>query len=381
MHPSPGGLLLGVLSSTHESGRSRQDRRIGAYLPSAMLDQSDGPRCHRDKMPCAAPSEHLAGSSALLGGVPMKSHVSQVLIVEDDDQGRLLLERILETEGGYEATPAASVVEARQFLLNHEYEAILIDVCLPAQSGIALLEYVHARHIDTAAIMVTGHDDRHLIEAAFANGAYGYVVKPFRVGELLISLANALHRRELEIHNRSHVRELEEKVLVRTRALHETLAPLGEEVLPPIAVEEVIERLSAALTVRHEESGAHIRRVSEFSALLADRAGLMTSDHAESRLASSLHDVGKMGLAAEAIPIVGRVVAIADVFDALTNDRVYRAASSVEEAVATMAHGRAKDFDPALLDAFLGSMDAIVVLAETHKDPAPVPATAEDAAR
>ncbi|HYR61671.1 MAG TPA: HD domain-containing phosphohydrolase [Actinomycetota bacterium] len=372
----------------------------------------------------------------------MKSHVSQVLIVEDDDQGRLLLERILETEGGYEATPAASVVEARQFLLNHEYEAILIDVCLPAQSGIALLEYVHARHIDTAAIMVTGHDDRHLIEAAFANGAYGYVVKPFRVGELLISLANALHRRELEIHNRSHVRELEEKVLVRTRALHETLAPLGEEVLPPIAVEEVIERLSAALTVRHEESGAHIRRVSEFSALLADRAGLMTSDHAEFRLASSLHDVGKigvpdailqkpgpltpgeravmerhtvightllkgsasavlslgatialthherwdgtgypMGLAAEAIPIVGRVVAIADVFDALTNDRVYRAASSVEEAVATMAHGRAKDFDPALLDAFLGSMDAIVVLAETHKDPAPVPATAEDAAR
>jgi DNA-binding NtrC family response regulator len=114
---------------------------------------------------------------------------SHVLIVEDDPQGRLLLERILETEGDYEVTAAASVAEARRHLLNREYAAVLIDICLPGQSGIELLEYVHAEHIDTAAIMVTGADDRHLIDEAFASGAFGYVVKPYRVGELLISLS------------------------------------------------------------------------------------------------------------------------------------------------------------------------------------------------
>jgi putative two-component system response regulator len=355
---------------------------------------------------------------------------SHILIVEDDAQGRLLLETILETEGGYETTAAASVPEARQHLLNREYAAVLIDVCLPGQSGIELLEYVHAHHIDTAAIMVTGADDRQLIDEAFAAGAFGYVVKPYRVGELLISLSNALHRRELEMHNRAHIRELEEKVVDRTTALRHTLAPLGGHLLPPIAVEEVIERLSAALTVRHEESGAHIRRVSEYSALLAERAGLAAAQHATLRLASALHDVGKIGvpdailqkpapltpderavmerhtlmghklledsdsavlslgavialthhekwdgtgypagLAEETIPIEGRVVAVADVFDALTNDRVYRPAFSVEQAVATMAGGRGKHFDPNLLDAFLESIDAVLALRDRHREP------------
>jgi putative two-component system response regulator len=369
---------------------------------------------------------------------PVNGDQSHVLIVEDDPQGRLLLERILETEGDYEVTAAASVVEARRHLLNREYAAVLIDICLPGQSGIELLEYVHAEHIDTAAIMVTGADDRHLIDEAFASGAFGYVVKPYRVGELLISLSNALHRRELEMHNRSHIRELEEKVVDRTRALRHTLAPLGGPVLPPIAVEEVIERLSAALTVRHEESGAHIRRVSEYSALLADRAGLEASDHERVRLASTLHDVGKIGvpdailqkpgpltpdqravmerhtlmghklledsdsavltlgavialthherwdgkgypagLVEETIPIEGRVVAVADVFDALTNDRVYRPAFSVEEAVATMAGGRAKHFDPNLLDTFLESIDAVLAVRERHQEPARLPSGEE----
>jgi putative two-component system response regulator len=359
---------------------------------------------------------------------------SHILIVEDDPQGRLLLERILETEGDYQVTAAATVTEARQHLLNREYAAVLIDICLPGQSGIELLEYLHAQYIDTAAIMVTGADDRHLVDEAFASGAFGYVVKPYRVGELLISLSNALHRRELEMHNRAHIRELEEKVVDRTRALHHTLAPLGGLVLPPIAVEEVIERLSAALTVRHEESGAHIRRVSEYSALLADRAGLEASAHARVRLASALHDVGKIGvpdailqkpgpltvdqravmerhtlmghklledsdsavlslgavialthherwdgtgypvgLVEEAIPIEGRVVAVADVFDALTNDRVYRPAFPVEEAVAAMVEGRAKHFDPNLLDTFLESIDAVLAVRERHKEPAQVP--------
>jgi putative two-component system response regulator len=361
---------------------------------------------------------------------------SHILIVEDDDEGRLLLVRILDEEGVYESTAVASVAEARRCLQGQEYAAILIDVCLPGESGIDLLAYVHAHHIDTAAIMVTGANDRELIDEAFASGAFGYVVKPYRVGELLISVLNALHRRELEMHSRAHIVELEEKVVIRTSALRQTLAPLA--LLHPIAVEEVIERLSAALTVRHEESGAHIRRVSEYSALLADRGGLTASDHAKVRLASALHDVGKIGvpdailqkpgpltieqrsvmqrhtlmghklledsdsavltlgavialthherwdgsgypvgLAFEAIPVEGRVVAVADVFDALTNDRVYRPAFTIDEAIDVMGRGRGKHFDPDLLDVFLDSMDAVLDLRERHREPARTPSGEE----
>jgi putative two-component system response regulator len=77
------------------------------------------------------------------------------------------------------------------------------------------------------------------------------------------------------------------------------------------------------------------------------------------------------GLVEETIPIEGRIVAVADVFDALTNDRVYRPAFPVEEAIAMMVRGRAKHFDPHLLDLFLESMDVVMELRERHKDPDP----------
>ena len=363
---------------------------------------------------------------------PMPGEVLHILVVEDHVDALVMLERILEeSNAGYETTPATNVPDARRCLLEREYAAVLIDVGLPGQSGMELLEYVHAHHVDTAAIIVTGTEDRRLIDAAFAIGAFGYVVKPYRVGEILISLSNALHRRELEKSNRSHIRELEEKVVDRTTALRHTLAPLSGSLLPPIAAEEVIERLAATLTVRDEETGAHIHRVSAFSALLAERAGLWASDRRELPLAAALHDVGKIGvpdailqkpgpltaeeravmerhtvmghkllvdsasavlslgavialthhekwdgtgypggLVADAIPVEGRVVAVADVFDALTNDRVYRPAFSVDEAVGMMLQGRAKHFDPGLLDVFLESMDVVLELRDRHKDPA-----------
>jgi putative two-component system response regulator len=84
-----------------------------------------------------------------------------------------------------------------------------------------------------------------------------------------------------------------------------------------------------------------------------------------------------VGLALETIPIEGRVVAVADVFDALTNDRVYRPAFTIDEAVDVMARGRARHFDPNLLDAFLDSMDAVLDLRERHREPARTPSGGE----
>ena len=321
--------------------------------------------------------------------------------MDDDPRIRDLLTRMLEASG-YAAEAAEDAAEARRCLRDHEFAAILIDVRMPGESGLDLLKYVSTECINTAAVMVTAMDDPELVEMAFETGAYGYVVKPFRMSELLINVSNALHRRQLEIRNRGYIEELEEKV-ARHRMLHDTIAPFYDPGSAQIPVEEVIVRLSGALTMRDEETGRHIRRMSNLTSFLADRAGLRVGKigvpdavllkpgplNPEERSVMQRHTIighrmlsdssspllqlGALialthherwdgsgyprGLAGEAIPAEGRLTAIADVFDALTNNRVYRSALEVEEAVELMLRGRGTHFDPRLLDLFISSID------------------------
>jgi putative two-component system response regulator len=353
-----------------------------------------------------------------------------VLIVDDDDQGRELLVRILEGDGGYESATAANASEARERLLERVFAAALIDYQMPGESGIEFLSYVRSNYPDTAAIMVTALDDRTSAQAAFQIGAFGYVVKPYRINELLINLSNALHRRGLQIQTRSYIAELEDKVLDRTKLMRDTLVRVGEAGPAAIAAGDVIERLSEVLTVRDEETGTHIRRMSDSCALLAELAGVDIPSQ-EIRLASAMHDLGKIGipdailqkpgpltaeeratmqrhtvighrllnesqspllrfgatialthherwdgtgyptgLAGTDIPEAGRIASIADVFDALISDRVYRPALELDAAVQLMRGGRGSQFDPKYLDVFLDSLDDVVAL----RGPAPQPA-------
>jgi methanogenic corrinoid protein MtbC1 len=201
---------------------------------------------------------------------------------------------------------------------------------------------------------------------------------------------------------------LVEEIEGRTRELKRALSELE------IAQAETVRRLSMAVEFRDEDTGAHIERIGRFSTLLAEQIGMDGEFCERISHAAPLHDVGKVaipdaillkpgpltpderaivethaeegyrllrgsssailemaatialshqerwdgggyprGIAAEAIPLEGRIVAIADVFDALTSDRVYRKAFPVEEAVRIMREQRGKHFDPVLLDAFM----------------------------
>jgi HD-GYP domain-containing protein (c-di-GMP phosphodiesterase class II) len=205
-----------------------------------------------------------------------------------------------------------------------------------------------------------------------------------------------------------HREVLEREIGDRSDELRRALTELE------IAQAETVRRLSMAVEFRDEDTGAHIERIGRFSTLLAEQIGMEEEVCARMVHAAPLHDVGKVaipdaillkpgkltaqeraivethaeeghrllkgsssaildlaatialshhekwdgsgyprGLHGEAIPIEGRIVAIADVFDALTTDRVYRKAFAVEEAVAMMRDERGKHFDPVLLDAFL----------------------------
>ncbi len=223
-----------------------------------------------------------------------------------------------------------------------------------------------------------------LVAAAFATGALGWYL-----GE------------------RSRV-ALADEIEHRTSDLKRALSELE------IAQAETVQRLSMAVEFRDEDTGAHIERIGRFSVLLAEHIGMDAEFCARLRHAAPLHDVGKVaipdaillkpgpltpeeraivethaeeghrlvrgssssildmaatialshqekwdgtgyprGLKGEAIPIEGRIVAVADVFDALTSDRVYRKAFAVEEAVQMMREQRGRHFDPVLLDAFM----------------------------
>jgi HD domain len=201
--------------------------------------------------------------------------------------------------------------------------------------------------------------------------------------------------------------ELRREIKHRTDDLKRALSELE------IAQAETVRRLSMAVEFRDEDTGAHIERIGRFSALLAERLHMERDFSERLSHAAPLHDVGKVaipdaillkpgpltpqeraivethteeghrllrgssssilelaatialshhekwdgsgyprGLVGETIPIEGRIVAIADVFDALTSDRVYRKAFSLDEAIAIMASERGKHFDPMLLDAF-----------------------------
>jgi putative two-component system response regulator len=377
-----------------------------------------------------ATSAHKERGPILAGaGTPGPGRPARVLVVEDNEQARATVLRIL-ASADYDASGAGDAAEARAYLADGDYAVILIDVHMPGESGIHLLKYVRSRYLDTAAIMVTGLDDPDLVDLALETGAYGYVVKPYRMSELLISVASALHRRSLEAQSRSYIRELEETVVARTKVLHDSITPLGNPHLPPIAAQEVIEHLSEALAARDEETGFHIRRMSEYSALVAEQLGVDFGGPEVMRLASALHDVGKIGIPdvilqkpgpltvgeranmqrhtlighsllsstespllalgasialthhekwdgtgypsgvrGEAIPLEGRITAVADVFDALSSNRVYRRAMGVDDTLELMKAGIGTHFDPEVFDAFLSSLDTVLDLRQLYADP------------
>ena len=131
--------------------------------------------------------------------------------------------------------------------------------------------------------MVSGADDPQLAETALALGAYGYIVKPFRDSEVNIGIANALRRRRLEIENKAHHERLEQLVAERTAELDRSR-------------EETIHRLAAAAELRDNETGQHIERVSRYCELIARRLGLPHDRCELIRIASPLHDIGKIAI-------------------------------------------------------------------------------------
>ena len=352
-----------------------------------------------------------------------------ILVVDDEEPIRRLIGYLLQTHG-YTVALAADAREARQKLDEQSFALMLCDVNMPGESGMDLVRSIIAERPHTAAIMVTGLDSSILATAALDMGAFGYIVKPFESNEVIIDVSNALRRRRLELENRLHRENLEDIVRTRTMALQQALDWLerSEKELR-LSREETIQRLAIAAEFRDSSTAQHIQRMSHYCELLARKYGLSPERCDIIRTASPMHDIGKIGtpdhvllkpgkftqeefgviaqhaeigyrilsgsdaellkvaaviaythherfdgtgyprgLKGAAIPIEGRIASIADAFDALTTQRVYKPAFELSHAIELMLKHRGEHFDPELLDVFIASSSEVSRIHDQYAD-------------
>lgn len=322
-----------------------------------------------------------------------------VLVVDDEAYVREVLARYLAAEG-YECEKAASGEEAWDLLRQKSFDLVITDIMMSGMSGIDLLDRIARRMPGLAVIMVTAVSDRETAIRAVERGAYGYIIKPFNHDELIINVANALERRRLGALREQYEDELAREVRDRTRQIRRR-------------EEEIAMRLISAAEYRDDETGSHIRRIGLYAKTLADGLGWGRVRQDELRIAAAMHDIGKIGipdnillkpgrltrdereiikthttigsrlldgsdvpllqmgkdvalchhekwdgsgyprgLVGAQIPETGRMVALADVYDALTSDRVYRAAMTEDEALGIMDSTVGTHFDPDMYRVF-----------------------------
>ena len=334
--------------------------------------------------------------------MPPEFRHARILVVDDEPANVEMLRRILERAGLTQIESTTDSREAGARYLAQRPDLVLLDLHMPHLSGLEVMDHLneiaHASYLPI--LILSGDLAPEARRDALSRGAKDFVNKPFRQDELLLRIRTLLETRLLYVQIQSQNERLEATVRERTRALVE-------------AQSEIIERLAIAAEFRDDNTGHHTQRVGQMSALLARQLGLPDDQVSLIARAAPLHDVGKIGvpdvilmkmgkltpaefeivkqhtvigarilsggkfpllkLAEEIalshherwdgegyagmrgadVPLAGRIVAVADVFDALIQRRPYKPAWPVAEAVAEIDRQRGRQFDPAVVDAFL----------------------------
>lgn len=343
---------------------------------------------------------------------------ARILVVDDEEPIRRAVARVLK-DAGYEAQTAGSAAEARERLAESAFDLMLCDIIMPNESGISLLSFVHEHYPELAVIMVTAVDDPRTAEPVARYGAYGYILKPFAASAIVINVAGALQRRAEAIAERMSAEHMQIQLDERAVNLAEAARQLEADAEALSASrEETVDRLAITAEWRDPHTGKHLHQISRYSRRLAELAGRPAEEAELLGVASKLHDIGKIalpdhilrstgpltpeerlamqqhpiigaeilrasdspivrmgsvlalthhewwdgsgypkGLARADIPLEGRIVAIADVFDALCSVRPYKQALPTDAAIAVMRAERGTHFDPELLDLFLDDVE------------------------
>ncbi len=345
----------------------------------------------------------------------------RILAVDDEEGSRRVLQRAL-TSFGYDVTLAHDGDDALG-KLGSDIDLIVLDASMPTVDGFTVAEHIRTMpgYFDLPIIMVTGLDAKANRLRALEVGVNDFISKPFDLAELRLRSGWLLKLKEAHDTIKRHRAELEDTVRKRTAALQQALVEVeSAQQQTHEAHLDTIRRLVLAAEHKDRATAAHIERIGLFCELLAERLQLPSEQVALIRHGSQMHDVGKLGipdqillkpgsldgseweimkqharmgsrilsgspsdilrvgesialthherwdgegyprgLAAEGIPLEGRICAVADVFDALTTDRPYRQSLPNAAVYEMMRAERDQHFDPQVLDTFLGCREEI----------------------
>jgi putative nucleotidyltransferase with HDIG domain len=239
------------------------------------------------------PGARDAAEQTVAGGIEAgPERDKQILVVDDEQPIRMLLQKILESNG-YTCHTAENAGQARDMMAAQSCDLVLCDINMPGESGLDFIRFVLKTYPDTAAIMVSAIGDPHLADSMLELGVYDYIIKPMDRNGILISVANAFRRRELEIANRSYRRNLEHMVDERTESLRHSMSKLEN------AMNGIVRAIAHTVETRDPYTAGHQRRVADLAAAIAQEVGF-THDQIEAvRVAAIIHDLGKISVPAE----------------------------------------------------------------------------------
>jgi uncharacterized domain HDIG len=229
--------------------------------------------------------------------------MANVLVVDDEVQILNLIKQLLEING-YTCSLASNTSQARSYLKEDTFDLILCDMHMPGETGLDFSRDVLKQQPEAAIVMVTAVDDPDLASTALKMGVYGYIIKPFKSNELVINVTNALHRRGLEVQNRLYQENLGKMVQERTEELRTTLNDLRK------AMQGIVHAMVLTIESRDPYTAGHQQRVTQLASALAQEMGLSEKEVEGIKMASLIHDIGKISIPAEILSKPGKLTEI-----------------------------------------------------------------------
>ena len=344
--------------------------------------------------------------------------VSRIAIVDDNEINLTLLSALVSKLVGCEPFLFQRPREGLRWCMENLPDLLIVDYMMPEMDGISFIKHFRAFPgcEDVPVLMITANDDKDVRYEALQNGATDFLNKPVDHVEFSARVKNMLTL------GASRKKLADKAAWLADEVRKATVAIRARE-------QELLFRMSRAAEFRDPETGAHIQRMAHYSALIAARLGLPVDQQELILQAAPMHDVGKIGipdhillkpgpltaeefsimkthatigfellkesessvlqsaaliaashhekfdgsgypkgLSGESIPLFGRIVAVADVFDALTSVRPYKTAWSFEKALEYLREGAGRHFDPVCVDAFFAARDEAMTIFGKYKD-------------
>jgi len=229
--------------------------------------------------------------------------LNHILVVDDEPMIREILRETLEQEG-YRVSEAENGKVAYDKIHEIGYDLVLTDVKMPVMDGFTLMKNLGDMTDSLPVIVITSFSDIDVAVDAIRLGAYDYLVKPFNISQVTMSVQRALDRRRLLLENVQYKKSLEHKVvqktvdLIRKNKKLEQQATLLEDLLRDLgeSYEATLDAMVSAIESRDCETKHHCRRVQAYAVALARRMDLTPEQLMEISYGALLHDVGKIGV-------------------------------------------------------------------------------------